>query len=327
MIDRRLRALVQKDEPPLESLVAVDLAKAVRHERRARFERQGAHVLDGARARRLGQRRDRAALHLRERKRLEVDTSQRRERAERSDVQFAHIVARHVLDDHAAGFRDRSVGQDDGRADDEIARSPVRAAARSRPAGGKRPADGAGRGPRRVDRQKLTLRVQRARQLCQRRSGEDPRREIARFVVDDAAQSLQAHGDVVARRRCGHRLQRVTAEQDEGFAAFVAACQQPGERFDVLRAPSALRRGAPERELRDRERARLARPGRGHTHASSVAPVACAPRAARTSPQTAPLGKILSGLNRSCGSNEPRTRPIVARSSVLNTRPSVARFS
>src|SRR5579872_317797 len=48
---------------------------------------------------------------------------------------------------------------------------------------------------------------------------------------------------------------------------------------------------------------------------------------ARTSPHTAPLGKILSGLKRCAGSRTSRTRAITARSSVENRSASESRFS
>ena len=63
------------------------------------------------------------------------------ERAERPDEEFADVVAGDVLDDHPAGVRERAVGERGGRADDQIARAAVRAAARPEPAGGQRAAD------------------------------------------------------------------------------------------------------------------------------------------------------------------------------------------
>ena len=101
--------------------------------------------------------------HRRRGQHLEVRAHDDAERAVRADVQLAHVVAGHVLDDHPAGLGERSVGQRGGRADQEVARPSVCRAARPGPAGGKRAADGRARRERRVERKKLAVLARAAR--------------------------------------------------------------------------------------------------------------------------------------------------------------------
>jgi hypothetical protein len=270
----------------------------------------------------VSQRRDCDSPYRGQGQTFEIHAYERAERSERPKVEFADVIARDVFHDHAAGVRMRPVGQNRLGADDEVAGAAIGRTARTAPSRGERTAHRRRRGTRRVERHELALFGKTRGKRRKRDPCFDRNRQIARFVVEHARESGKRDGKVVPRGRIADRLQRRAAEDDDTETRVVGTLLQRNECMRIVRSDRDRRRAAAESEFIDAltiDCQIVETQWRRIDHAALGGWV--------TSPHTAPLGKILSGLKMRVGSNTSRTRPIVARSSVEKTIESVSRFS
>ena len=270
----------------------------------------------------VAERSDRDASHRRQRQTFEVHPHERAERSKRPDIEFANVVSGHVLYDHSAGVCVRTIGEDRLCPDDEIAAAAVRRPTRAAPARGKRAADGGRCCTRCIQRHELPRLGERRAERCDRHSRFDGDREIARLVSQYAVEPCERNRDVVARGCIAERLHRRAAEDDDTQTRIVGPPLNGGKCGGIVRCDGERWRASAESEFIDALQVEcqiVETQGRRLDHAALGG---CA-----TSPQPAPLGKILSGLNRRAGSKTSRTRPIVAKSSVEKTIESVSRFS
>ena len=150
---------------------------------------------------------------------LEIDRRDGGQRAERPDHELGHVEPGHVLYHHAAGLHQLAFERGERHADHQVARRAVETAARSAGIGGDYAAHGGARGERRVERHHLAVLRDEAGELAPGQSSLHADGEVARFVLEHAAQGGGRDGHVCRLAGTGHQaLAQVAVKRDGALA-------------------------------------------------------------------------------------------------------------
>ena len=183
--------------------------------RRARVAQQAPHLFAG------DAREDDRRRGLGPRMQAEGRGRDQPQRPQRSGQQLRQVEPGDVLDHLAAAAHARAVGAHERDPDDQVAHRAIARPARAEGVAGDDAAHGGALGPRRIQRQHLPVRRQRALHIRQPRAALDGDDLIQRRVLDDAVERRGAQDDV---QRFGRRAQaKLGAATDEDQALVVAS--------------------------------------------------------------------------------------------------------
>lgn len=143
-------------------------------------------------------RDDEAEARWRGRKSTEVEASDDRESAERTDEKFVEVVAGDVFNDAATAFAEAAGAVHKFRADKKIARGAIGMAKRRINTRSDDAADGGFEIKRDRKREKLFLLVERSGEVVEIGASVHADREIAGIIVGDLVEGGHVQSDVVA---------------------------------------------------------------------------------------------------------------------------------
>ena len=149
-----------------------------------------------------------------QRRQPEVHGGHRGQRAEAANERLLRIQTGHVLHHHATTLNQAPVQCRHGQADHHVARATEKTPPRTAAVRGH---DAAHRGAlraRRIERQHLALGGQDGAQLMPRRAGCDADGEVARFILQNAAQPVETQIHIRGRRGAAHGVLAARAAQN-----------------------------------------------------------------------------------------------------------------
>ena len=139
----------------------------------------------------VGESQDQGRAGRRDGKDFEGHVGQDAERAQGADEQFRQIVAGHVLDHFPAALGEFPHRGDEVDAEDHVARRTVSQPPRAAAVGGEDSADGCLRAKGRIERQHLSLGLERRGQVRHPNSRFHRDGQIRRLIVGDAVQPVE----------------------------------------------------------------------------------------------------------------------------------------